>query len=143
MHLPQVSKPVFYRKVFNSDENVLMNLVILWEKFLSDIKSYLIQDWKHESGLFSYPNSKRRILGTKLSETHFQTLLIISTHLIDPLLIDILILFIMVASEKLAKYLSNPLDSFRSLNPSREFSSYILKIKDVTLSTVVLALNLS
>lgn len=65
-----------------------------------------------------------------MSESHFQTLLIVRAHLINPLFVHILTRLIMEISKELRENISYPFDNLWSLNPHWSFASHIFKVKN-------------
>ena len=83
MNLTQVTEFVFNRKVSHSDEDVVVDLVVVGVDFKDSIHCYFIKNWKHECGLFSKPDSESRLLIRQMAEVDFNTLLIVFTHVVN------------------------------------------------------------
>ena len=53
MHLSEIPQLVFNRKVFHSDEDFVVNLVVVWVHFTHNVRGYVVDDVKHQLWLFS------------------------------------------------------------------------------------------
>ena len=100
MDLSEVSELVFYWQVLHSDVDFIVDPVVVGIHFTHQFKGYFVEDWQDEGGFLSQPDSKGGELMTQVVESHFQTLLVVQTHLMDSVFIHYCLLLVSELSQE-------------------------------------------
>jgi GAF domain-containing protein len=95
VHLSEVSKFILHRQATDSYVNSIVSFMVIRVDLSSDLPSHLIEQVKHDSRFFSQPDCNGGVFATQVWEIDLQALFVISAHLVDPLLIDIVPLVIL------------------------------------------------
>lgn len=120
MDLTQVTELVLNREVSHSHENVIVDLVVVGVDFEDGVHGDFIQNWEHEGGLFSQPDSKGRLLSGQVSEVDFNALLVVFTHLVNPGFVHFSLVVVLECAQESTELSADECIHFFSRNPLRD-----------------------
>ena len=122
MDLAQVTQLVLNGQVFDSYEDVLVNVVVVRVHFKCGLTGYFAQHWEHDSRLLGEPDGQRRLLVGQVREVDLDALPIVLAHLVDPVLIHVAFLLVSEVTEEAGKLASDELVHLFSANPCTDRS---------------------
>jgi hypothetical protein len=119
MNLSQISKGVQDWKLSDSNEDLIMNSMIIGVDFAGDVHCYFIQNWKHQGWFLSQPNCQSWLFATQILKNYFQALLVILAHFMDLLFIiePIRVAIIFEVPQEIIELPADPLDHVSFLQP--------------------------
>jgi hypothetical protein len=90
---------------------------------------HLVKNWKHQCRLFCQPDCKSWVVLTQICEYYFEALLVVLAHVMDFVFINKVVRLVPEHSQKAVKLSVNEFYDIGSLEPSRQWSFHIFKIK--------------
>lgn len=99
-----------------------MRIFIKRENFKSQLISNLIKNWNNSTWMLSYPDGKSGHFEWNMTICNLKRLLVVSTHVMNSLLINFSALFVFEMSQELSKWVSDKVNSLLFSDPVWDFT---------------------